>query len=239
MNPSAKTPATLSKFRVPRARRELVARPALLTRGLSQAAEARLVLIQAPGGFGKTSLLVQLAGALATAPGMEVVWVSLDAEDNDANRLFASLIGALSALELPWQVPPQAVLAQLQDDSPSARAALAPLIDALGARSEVRIALVLDDLHHVTDPAALHLLDTLIARAPPELCLFVGSRTTPALSLARWRASGELVELGLQDLQFDMDAAQACAAHGTCHRSATRCCALRWTAPMAGRPACC
>jgi LuxR family maltose regulon positive regulatory protein len=52
-------------------------------------------------------------------------------------------------------------------------------------------------------------LDTLIARAPPELCVFVGSRVAPPLSLARWRAAGELAELGLQDLRFDWHAAQA------------------------------
>jgi len=199
------SPAPPSKYRIPRARRDAVARPALLARTLAQAAQARLVLVQAPAGFGKTTLLVQLAAALAA----EVAWVSLDAEDDDANRLFAALFGALAPLGLPWAVPPDAVLAQLQDAGPAARAALTPLIDALGARPEARIALVLDDLHHVGDAAALALLDTLIARAPPELCVFIGSRVAPPLSLARWRAGGELVELGFEDLRFDLDAAQA------------------------------
>ncbi|WP_326543374.1 LuxR C-terminal-related transcriptional regulator [Pseudorhodoferax sp.] len=203
------TPAQSSKYRIPRPRRDAVPRPALLARTLEQAADARLVLVQAPAGFGKTTLLVQLAAALAAAPGAEVVWVSLDAEDNDANRLFAALFGALAALDLPWAVPAATVLAQLQDASPAARTALGLLVDALGARPEARIVLVLDDLHHVTDAAALQLLDTLIARAPPELCLFIGSRVAPPLSLARWRAGGELVELGLQDLRFDRGDAQA------------------------------
>ncbi len=184
-------------------------RPALLARTLEQAAQARLVLVQAPAGFGKTTLLVQLATALAAVPGGEVVWVSLDAEDNDPNRLFAALFGALAPLELPWAVPPAAVLAQLQDASPAARAALGTLVDALGGRPDARIALVLDDLHHVSDTAALQLLDALIARAPPELCVYIGSRVTPPLSLARWRAGGELVELGFEDLRFDLVAAQA------------------------------
>ncbi len=202
-------PAHASKYRIPRPRRDAVPRPALLARTLERAADARLVLVQAPAGFGKTTLLVQLAGALAAAPGAVVVWVSLDAEDNDANRLFAALFGALAPLDLPWAVPPDTVLAQLQDASPAARTALGLLTDALGGRPQARIALVLDDLHHVTDAAALQLLDTLVARAPPELCLFIGSRVAPALSLARWRAGGELVELGFEDLQFDLDAAQA------------------------------
>ncbi|KQW65387.1 LuxR C-terminal-related transcriptional regulator [Methylibium sp. Root1272] len=202
-------PSASNKYRIPRARRDAVPRPALLAHTLERAADARLVLVQAPAGFGKTTLLVQLAAALAAAPGAQVVWVSLDAEDNDANRLFAALIGALAALELPWAVPPATVLAQLKDASPAARTALGLLIDALGGRPNARIALVLDDLHHVTDAAALQLLDTLIARAPPELCLFIGSRVAPPLSLARWRAGGELVELGFEDLQFDLVAAQA------------------------------
>ena len=201
--------AQSSKYRIPRPRRDAVPRPALLARALERAAEARLVLVQAPAGFGKTTLLVQLAAALAAMPHGEVVWVSLDAEDNDANRLFAALFEALAALDLPWPVSPATVLAQLQDASPAARTALGPLIDALGGRPDARIALVLDDLHHITDAAALQLLDTLIARAPPELCLYIGSRVAPPLSLARWRAGGELVELGLEDLQFDLDAAQA------------------------------
>lgn len=202
-------PSASHKYRIPRARRDAVPRPALLAHTLERAVDARLVLVQAPAGFGKTTLLVQLAAALAAVPGAQVVWVSLDAEDNDANRLFAALFGALAALELPWSVPPATVLAQLQDASPAARTALGLLIDALGGRPDARIALVLDDLHHVTDAAALQLLDTLIARAPPELCLFIGSRVAPPLSLARWRAGGELVELGFEDLRFDLVAAQA------------------------------
>lgn len=198
-----------NKYRIPRPRRDAVARPVLLASALERSFDARLVLVQAPAGFGKTTLLVQLAEALAARPGGEIVWVSIDEEDNDANRLFAALFGALAALELPWTVPPATVLAQLQDASPAARTALGLMIDALGARPDVRIALVLDDLHHVTDEAALQLLDTLIARAPPELCIFIGSRITPPLSLARWRAGGELVELGIEDLRFDLDTAQA------------------------------
>jgi LuxR family maltose regulon positive regulatory protein len=202
-------PVLSSKYRIPHPRRDAVPRPALLARMLEQSADARLVLVQAPAGFGKTTLLVQLTAALAAAPGAELVWVSLDAEDNGANRLFAALFGALAALDLRWAVPPARVLAQLQDASPSARTALGLLLDALGGQAEARITLVLDDLHHVTDAAALQLLDTLIARAPPELCVFVGSRVAPPLSLARWRAAGELVEVGVEDLRFDWHAAQA------------------------------
>lgn len=202
-------PVPQTKFRVPRLRRDTVPRDRVLARALEPAREARLVLAQAPAGFGKTTMLVQLTQALARLQPVDVVWVALDAEDNDANRLFAALCGAVAPLELPWSLPPAAWLAQLQDAGPHGRAALGPLLNALAGREQRSIALVLDDLHHVTDPTALALLDAFIDRLPPEACLLVGSRVAPPLSLARWRAAGELVELGFEDLQFDADAASA------------------------------
>lgn len=205
----AAAPVPLTKFRAPRLRRDTVTRYRVLARALAPAREARLVLAQAPAGFGKTTLLVQLTAALALSQPVDVVWVSLDAEDNDANRLFAAVCAALEPLALPWALPPADWLAQLQDAGPHGRAALAPLLNALAGRQGRSIALVLDDLHHVTDSGALALLDAFIDRLPPEVCLFVGSRVAPALSLARWRAAGELVELGFEDLQFDVEAAAA------------------------------
>ncbi|MBL8276824.1 MAG: hypothetical protein JNL93_09010 [Pelomonas sp.] len=202
-------PVPQTKFRVPRLRRDTVPRDSVLARALEPAREARLVLAQAPAGFGKTTFLVQLTEALARLQPVDVVWVALDSEDNDANRLFAALCGAMAPLELPWSLPPAAWLAQLQDAGPHGRAALGPLLNALAGRQGRSVALVLDDLHHVTDPGALALLDAFIDRLPPEVCLLVGSRVTPPLSLARWRVAGELVELGFEDLQFDTAAASA------------------------------
>lgn len=209
------TSALPGKYRIPRSRRDAVARSDLLARTLEQAPMARLVLLQAPAGFGKTTLLVQLAAMLTASPQDDIVWVSLDAQDNDPHRLFASLFEALAPLDLPWEVPPDAVLAQLQDASAAARTALGSLMAALGARPDRRISLVLDDLHHIDNAAALQLLDTLIARAPPELCVFIGTRVVPPLSLARWRAEGELLELGLQELQFTLpDVQTLCRLRG-------------------------
>ncbi len=208
-SPAPPAAVPLTKFRVPRLRRETVAREAMLARALAPALEARLVIAQAPAGFGKTTLLVQLTAALARQQGQDVVWISLDAEDNDANRLFAAICAALAPLDLPWSLPPAVWLAQLQDAGPHGRAALGPLLNALAGQSGRGIALVLDDLHHVADAGALALLEAFIDRLPPEVCLFIGSRVAPALSLARWRAAGELVELGFEDLQFDAEAAVA------------------------------
>lgn len=217
--PQAFAPQT--KFRTPRLRRDTLLRPELLQRALRGSEDARLLLVQAPAGFGKTTVLVQLADALSSLARAQLAWVSLDADDNDSNRLFASLFGALATLSLDWPVPPQSLLAELHDAGPAARAALTPLLDALASRPGQRVVIVLDDLHHIDDDAALQLLDTLIDRLPPEALLLAGSRTPPRLSLARWRVSGELTELTPQDLQFAPDDLQRlCALRGDASLSA-------------------
>lgn len=195
--------AAVTKFHAPRLRREVVARPALLERARQMAMDRRLLLVQAPAGSGKSILLSQLAQALAATPEVDVVWVSLDTDDSDANRLFASVLGGLHTIELDWDLDPQTLAGQVQGDSPQSRAALTILINALSSFAGERLVLILDDLHRVTDADALRLLDDLVERMPPEIGLVIGSRLAPALSLPRWRARGELGELLTADLQFD------------------------------------
>ena len=73
-------PLVATKLYVPALRRELVARPRLLAR-LDAARDARLVLVSAPAGFGKTTLV---ATWLSSTTGEEAVaWLSLDATDTD------------------------------------------------------------------------------------------------------------------------------------------------------------
>ncbi len=59
---------------------------------LDDAAEARLVLVSAPAGFGKSTLLADWLGQ----PGVRGAWVSLDARDNDIVR-FARYLAAATA----------------------------------------------------------------------------------------------------------------------------------------------
>jgi LuxR family maltose regulon positive regulatory protein len=54
--------------------------------------------------------LAQVAAISATAT---VVWLSLDEDDSDANRLFASLLTALRTIELEWEVDPRILTSQV------------------------------------------------------------------------------------------------------------------------------
>lgn len=71
----------------------------------------------------------------------------------------------------------------------------------------VPVALILDDLHLITEPTLFAALDYLLERSPPQMHLVVGTRHDPPLTLARLRARGQVAELGLADLRFTDDEA--------------------------------
>ncbi len=198
-----------TKFRAPRQRRDQVPRPALVARAEALVTEHPLTLIAAPAGFGKSTLLLQLAQQLATT--WQVVWLSLDSDDNDPNRFFVSLAAALRELPLRWDIDPRLLASQVNSPGQAHRTIASVLANALASLPDCRLLLILDDLHCVSDAAALQLLADLVDRLPPSVSLLLSSRLEPALPLARWRVRGELGQLDFQDLQFDETEAESLA----------------------------
>lgn len=194
------TTLPLTKFRIPRLRKDTVERPELLARLERAVADDSATLVCAPGGSGKTTLLAQLA--LRAPAGCSVVWISIDEDDDDANRLFATLVHGLEPLGLSWETDPQDLIARVSGAGTQSRAALATLVNALCTSVASRILIILDDLHRVARPDAFALLDSLVERLPDHVAIVLGTRVEPPLQLARWRAHGELGELTLDDLRF-------------------------------------
>ena len=188
-----------TKIQPPRTRALRVERPALDAAVTEALLDCRVVLLQAPAGFGKTSAL---AAQLARLPASTArAWVSLDADD-DAQRLFACLTAALDPHDLPWRTAPEALVALLADDGAGLSRAVAELVNALAGAEAPRGVIVLDDLHRVTLPSTCALLDALIERLPPQWTLLIASRVAPPLALPRLRVAGELAEFTQEDLRF-------------------------------------
>ncbi|CAG1019642.1 serine/threonine-protein kinase PknK [Burkholderiaceae bacterium] len=190
-----------TKFRVPRLRRDVVRRDALLAQLRQLTLNHPVTLICAPAGSGKTTLMVQLA--TQEVPGELAVWVALDDSDNDPPRLLATLVQSLLPLDLAWDMDPHALVANVTGSGPEARAVLAGIVNALCTVSATRVLWVLDDLHRIVDTGTVGLLDSLIERLPEHVALVLGSRTEPALPLARLRVQGELGEIDATPLCFD------------------------------------
>jgi LuxR family maltose regulon positive regulatory protein len=191
----------VTKFRVPRLREGTVARAALVQRIDESTRVNPVTVVCAPGGSGKTTLLSQLAADVRAA-GDACVWIAIDEEDDDANRLFATLVQALEPLELAWEVPPRELAAGVIGAGAQTRAALAAAVNALCTSVAPRIVLVFDDFHRITRPDVSLLVESLVERLPDHVAVVIGTRTEPALPLARWRGHGEVGEFTLADLRF-------------------------------------
>ena len=188
----------------PRAKIAVPVRPELLSRNrLALQLEQALIggnvaLVVAPGGTGKTSLVA----AWATSATLPVAWYALDPADRDPRRL---LDGICESLEQSGIGSAQARAAL--DGGATPTAALGVL---LGSLEDRRIALVLDDFHHLDgEDEVVALFEHLFRFRPSGLALVIISRTVPLLGFAALLAMDGVLGLGSADLAFDRDEAAA------------------------------
>jgi LuxR family maltose regulon positive regulatory protein len=194
-----------SKLRQARAQLQLVQRTALVDALLES--PAPLVVVSAPAGYGKSTLLSQWAEAVPIPSS----WLQLDATDNDPVVFLSYLTAALSRVA-PVD-PTVADLLQMQAP-PIDELILPRLGDALDAAPP--FLLVLDDAHLVQSEACWRHLAVLLDQLPPGACLALGTRSEAALPLARLRAEGRLSEVRLTDLRLTRaEAAELLRLHGT------------------------
>src|SRR5574338_1020059 len=102
-------PISQTKIVTPHRRPELLSRTRLL-REISASLDRKLILISAPAGYGKTSLLVDLANST----DLPVCWLSLDLLDRDPQRFISYLVASLSVRFPGLQAPMQPLLNNLR-----------------------------------------------------------------------------------------------------------------------------
>jgi len=189
-----------SKTYLPQPRKAEVSRDHLLAR--MQAGEPGLVLVTAPAGFGKTTLLALWAQIQQTQPA----WLQLDSRDNHLRRFGTCLIAALQTRRPQLGVSLINALASAQEAS--LPKLLVQLVHELHGLQQP-LCLVLDDYHLIKDEAIHELLVFLLENRPPLLRLLIASRAAPPFPLARWRVRAQLVELGSEELRFKAEETQS------------------------------
>ena len=154
------------------------------------------MVLMAPGGFGKTTVLAE-ACRIAAADGVAVAWVTLARED-DAAALDACVAFAFGTAGLD-------LLGRL-DAGESALGGPYPRTDLVlraVAAAERPCVLVLDELENATQPGATALLNHLLRRAPPNLHLAVACRELPpGLDLSAALPGGGAEIVAAADLRF-------------------------------------
>ena len=194
--------AAATGFQPPEPRDGLVWRSALVDR-LVEANEP-IVMLRAPAGYGKTTILSQWAQADAR----RCVWLTLDAAHNDPELLRRDLSAAITSV-LP--IPFDDLAAAGQQASPESVAAQ---IDPDGAlrRTPVPIVLVLDDAHRLSATPARRIIDRLMASVPAGSVLALASRDALPQSLVRLRVERRVLEITAPDMAFNDDEARAALA---------------------------
>jgi LuxR family maltose regulon positive regulatory protein len=161
--------------------------------------DVALTLVAAPAGYGKTTAVLEWCSNRPAA----IVWVTLDARDNDPVRLWTYMGHALDRVRdglgrgALWRLQTSSTIKDVIDE----------LAGAL-SRSGSELVLVFDDLHTVTDPGCLASIQYLVSRLPATTRLIAMTRSDPMLGLARLRARGQLVELRANELAFTADEAR-------------------------------
>src|SRR5205085_924823 len=177
-------PLLSTQLYVPRPPARLVHRSRLIER-LKQGRSQSLILLCAPAGFGKTTLLAEFLAEC----GVPAVWLSLDAEDNDPRRFLSTLLAAFQTRDPSLGASVQAHLSSphgLQGLSLSA--VFTQLVNDLTSRNSGEFLLVLDDYHTITLEPLQHAIAQLVEHCPPTLHLVLSTRADPPLALARLRA---------------------------------------------------
>jgi LuxR family transcriptional regulator, maltose regulon positive regulatory protein len=195
-----------TKLHLPAPRRRLVSRPRITDQLLVAGGERpRLVLVAAPAGFGKTTLLAQWL-AQAGASQCRVAWLALDAGDCELGTFLTHLVAATQVADPEVGVEALGLLEA--GGATSSEDVLVSLINDLDLLAGSTV-LALDD-YHVIDAAAVHEAVTfLLDNLPPQVTLAMTTRADPPLPLSRLRARGELVEVRAAELRFTADEADA------------------------------
>lgn len=181
------------RARIPQ-RSPLLIHRARLTADLDAAVDrASVTLIQAPAGYGKTSLLSQWA---AGRHDDHVAWLSAAGAEDDPALLLSNLAESLTyagvAFDLPARSPALAHRPGLLTQA---------LLNAILSHGH-RLILCIDDIHNITERAAIECIATLIEATGPEFRMVMTSRQAPALLMGRLRAYGDLAELSAESLRF-------------------------------------
>lgn len=183
----------------PRTHRLALARPRL-ERLWRATGDAAAIVIEAPRGFGKTTLLTQWR-RLWLEQGALVAWASLDAQD-DPLRFGQALLSAMRTAS--GRTVFDTLLVQFG-------ARIDPEFDVLtGLLSEIAnlatpTVLILDETERLPQETVTQSLAYLLLNAPSNLHVVIGTRSSLALPTAELLARGAMRRLTVSDLRFELD----------------------------------
>jgi LuxR family transcriptional regulator, maltose regulon positive regulatory protein len=189
-----------SKLRPPAVRLGEVRRRRLLAQLSANAAQ--LVLVLAPAGYGKTTVISQWAADA----GRALAWGTVNEADADPVVLMSTVLAALSVANVGVGSPRGVLTA----DEPAFSRRVLPEFQQSLEQIDRPVTLVIDDVHVMAGVRAAVVLSAVLESLPSGSQLALVGRSRADLPVALWRSQGRVCELGIQELAFDADEVADC-----------------------------
>ncbi len=199
MESAIQIPISKTKITIPARRPETITRPRLLE-FLHEALDKKLTLLSAPAGYGKTSLLIHLAGESE----IPLCWLSLDALDQEPQRFIAYLIASIAQRFPQFGNESFAALGNFRSMQEDGERIVVTVTNEIHDKIGEYFAIVLDD-YHLVDPIEdiQQFIDRFLQLSGENCRLVLAARTLPALpNFHLMVARDEVIGLSFQELAF-------------------------------------
>ncbi len=167
----------------------------------------RFVLVSAPAGSGKSTLI---ASWLAASTGARA-WLQVEPSDSDPSRFWSYLVEAIGGA-----LPVAAGGVTAADDVKAIVAAsggddlvVVPALVNLLVAADRPLVIVVDDYHLITSERVHRGMERLVELCPAAVTIVLATRADPPFRLGRLRVRKQVAEVRAQDLRFDVDEASA------------------------------
>lgn len=150
---------------------------------------ARLTVISAPAGFGKTTMLAQLARHVGKT-GVKIAWLNCDAKDRDPEIFSESLLAALAHSNL---------------SSRKKGATLVSHVAAHIAHIAEPVLICVDEYEAASCTAVDDLVGAIAAHVPANISVVLASRETPNMPLTQMQLAGTIRVVDADFLRFNFD----------------------------------
>lgn len=163
-----------------------------------------VALVLAPAGFGKTTVVGQWADTV----NRPIAWATVGVTDRDPVVLMSTIMTALDQAGLGVTRSPGLLTA----DEPTFTQRVLPRYQQAIESIEGPVTLVVDDIHAMSTILATVVLVATVDALPVGSQVALVGRSRPDLPVDLWRGQRRLIEVGPDDLAFDVRETRACLA---------------------------
>jgi len=152
-----------------------------------------LVLICAGTGYGKTSAVHDFV----QKNHVDTAWVQLSIRDNLGTRFWENYTYTLAQLNKPLARDIKKL------GFPNNIDKLNQYMSLMHNHTEMKQQIiVLDDFHLIEDPSVIRFVEYILVHMPPVISVFLVSRSTPSINIARLVSNGQIFNVNEDDLRF-------------------------------------